>query len=175
MHFLNGNVLSSIKFSLKYVPKGPINNVPALVQIMAWRRPGDKPLSEPMMISLLTHICVTRPQWVNSNGNMCEYNRSSTYIHRNVRRLTIKSRKFSKPLDWVLEIVSLCTVKYIQTPFLPRRLSISKRSDIIKLKYQGFTIVRDFSKRRKYGCVKFQGNQIHLNGSVRDSWFRELF
>ena len=31
---------------------------------MAWRRPGDKPLSEPMMVSLLTHICVTRPQWV---------------------------------------------------------------------------------------------------------------
>ena len=32
---------------------------------MAWRRPGDKPLSEPMMVSLLTHICVARPQWVN--------------------------------------------------------------------------------------------------------------
>ena len=31
---------------------------------MAWRRPGDKPLSEPMMVSSLTHICVTRPQWV---------------------------------------------------------------------------------------------------------------
>ena len=33
---------------------------------MAWRRPGDKPLFEPMMISLLTHICVTRPQWVKT-------------------------------------------------------------------------------------------------------------
>ena len=32
---------------------------------MAWRRPGDKPLSEPMMVSLPTHICVTRPQWVD--------------------------------------------------------------------------------------------------------------
>ena len=31
---------------------------------MAWRRLGDKPLSEPMMDSLLTHICVTQPQWV---------------------------------------------------------------------------------------------------------------
>ena len=30
---------------------------------MAWRWPGDKPLSDPMMVSLLTHICVTRPQW----------------------------------------------------------------------------------------------------------------
>ena len=43
---------------------GPINNIPALVQIMAWRQLGDKPLSEPMMVLLLTHICVTRPQWV---------------------------------------------------------------------------------------------------------------
>ena len=33
---------------------------------MAWRRPGDKPLSEPMVGSLLTHKCVTRPQWVKS-------------------------------------------------------------------------------------------------------------
>ena len=58
MHFLNGNVWIRIKISLKFVPKCPIDNIPALVQIMAWRRPGDKPLSEPMMVSLLTHICV---------------------------------------------------------------------------------------------------------------------
>ena len=31
---------------------------------MAWRRPGDKPLSEPMIVRSLTHICVTRPQWI---------------------------------------------------------------------------------------------------------------
>ena len=62
--FLNENARIFIKISLKFVPKGPINNIPALVQIMAWRRSGDKPLSEPMMVSLLTHICVTRPQWV---------------------------------------------------------------------------------------------------------------
>ena len=63
--FLNENVRISIEISLKFVPKGSINNIPASVQIMAWRRSGDKPLSEPMMVSLLTHICVTRPQWVN--------------------------------------------------------------------------------------------------------------
>ena len=62
--FLKENIRISIKISLKFVPKGPINNIPALVQIMAWRRRGDKPLSEPMMTSLSTHICVTRPQWV---------------------------------------------------------------------------------------------------------------
>ena len=68
IYLLNETVLVSIKISLKFIPKGPINNIPALVQIMAWRRPGDKPLSEPMMVSLLTHICVTRPQWVNDLG-----------------------------------------------------------------------------------------------------------
>ena len=36
------------KISLKFV-KGPINNNPALVSIMAWRPIGDKPLSEPML------------------------------------------------------------------------------------------------------------------------------
>ena len=62
--FLNENVEISIKISLKFVPKGPINNIPSLVQVMAWRRPGDKPLTEPMVVKSLTHICVTRPQWV---------------------------------------------------------------------------------------------------------------
>ena len=50
--------------SLKFLPNGQINIISELVQIMAWRRRGDKPLSEPMMDKLLTHICVTRPQWV---------------------------------------------------------------------------------------------------------------
>ena len=63
--FLNENEWIPIKISLKLVPKCQINNIPSLFQIMAWRRPGDKPLSEAMMVSLLTHICVTRPQWVN--------------------------------------------------------------------------------------------------------------
>ena len=66
--FLNENVWIPIKISLKFVPKGPINNIPALVQIIAWRRPGDKPLSEPMMVGFLTHICITRPQWDNNKS-----------------------------------------------------------------------------------------------------------
>ena len=48
-------------------PSGPNNNIPALVQIMAWRRPGDEPLSEPMMVNSLTHVCVPRHLWVNSS------------------------------------------------------------------------------------------------------------
>ena len=47
--FLNKNIQILIKISLKFVPNGLIDNIPALVQIMAWDRTGDKPLSEPMM------------------------------------------------------------------------------------------------------------------------------
>ena len=56
----------TIKISVKFVPKGPINNNPALFQVMSWCWPGDRPLSEPMMVSLVMHICVTWPEWVNS-------------------------------------------------------------------------------------------------------------
>ena len=45
--FLNENVYISITLSPKF--KGPINNITALVKIIAWRRPGDKPISEPMI------------------------------------------------------------------------------------------------------------------------------
>ena len=37
---------------------------------MAWRCPGDKPVSEPVMVSLLTLISVTRTQWVNNLRKM---------------------------------------------------------------------------------------------------------
>ena len=50
--FLNEDVWFPVKISVKFIPKGPINNFPDLVQIMVWRRPGDKPLSEPMMAQL---------------------------------------------------------------------------------------------------------------------------
>ena len=69
--FVNENVWNSLKFSLKFLPKVRIDNIPALLQIMAWRRPGDKPLSELMMVSLPTHICVTQPQWVNYMYHPC--------------------------------------------------------------------------------------------------------
>ena len=62
--FLNENVKFSTKISLKFVPKGPIDNIPALVKVMAWRRS----CVSLVVVSLLTHICVTRPQWVNTLG-----------------------------------------------------------------------------------------------------------
>ena len=55
-----------LRFHWNFSPKVRIKDIPALVQIMAWRQPGDKPLSEPIMVILLTHICIPRPQWLNT-------------------------------------------------------------------------------------------------------------
>ena len=49
MLFLEWNDRILIQISLKFVPMNPIDNKPALVQVMAWRRIGDKPLPEPVM------------------------------------------------------------------------------------------------------------------------------
>ena len=48
--FLNENVWNLLKTSMKFVSRVPINNIPALDQIMAWCRLGDKPLFGPMMV-----------------------------------------------------------------------------------------------------------------------------
>ena len=51
--FLNENIYISINISLKFVPNGPINNILALVQIMARHRSGDKPLFEPILVCFI--------------------------------------------------------------------------------------------------------------------------
>ena len=68
--FINKNILILFKISMKFLPMGSINNIPALVQIMAWCRTGDKPLFEPMLMRLLTNKCVTRPQWVKDGKGL---------------------------------------------------------------------------------------------------------
>ena len=51
---------------------------------MVWRRPGDKPLSEPVVVSLLMHLCVTRPQWIK---NIFSHHR----VFSTMEHLTIQS------------------------------------------------------------------------------------
>ena len=84
MHFLEWKYINFFEISLKFVPRGPINNILALVKIMAWCRQSYKPLSESMMIILLTHICVTRPQWVNSKPLWIIDNSSYVYTCRDI-------------------------------------------------------------------------------------------
>ena len=84
---------------LKFVHKVRINNILALVQIRAWRRPGDKPLSEPMMVSLLTHICVTQPQWAIMDMVMIRPGAGLLFI----RGQTVTRNKGCIFIFWTLE------------------------------------------------------------------------
>ena len=72
---LNENAWILHEISLKFAPNVRINNIPALFQIMAWRRPGDKPLPEPMMLILLTHIWTSKS--VQFNLNLLDYSNAS--------------------------------------------------------------------------------------------------
>ena len=115
--FLNETICISIQISLKFVPKGPINNISAWVQIMACRRPGDKPLSELMMASLLTHICVTRPQWVKKR------NSSSQFVLRTSWMWILSTPKL--PLISVSKCI-LCDIYVLNKQFpCPKRQSDS--------------------------------------------------
>ena len=100
--FENENEWISPRISLKFVPKVRINNISALVQIMAWRRPGDKPLSEPMTVRLPTHICVTRPQWVKKEISNLVETRNSIWATNSLRR-----SKYSRPPLFLLFECSL--------------------------------------------------------------------
>ena len=64
--FLNENDRIPIWISLKFVPTSPIDNKPALVQVMAWRRTGDKSLPEPLLTQFNdAYMRHYRGRWVN--------------------------------------------------------------------------------------------------------------
>ena len=109
--FLNENVWVSIKSSLKFVPKGSISNIPALVQIMAWRRPGDKPLSEPMIINLLTEKCVTRPQWVNETVVNVIFIQTLLYQIRVFLIINVLFMRINKPAPMSSKLLNYVRVK----------------------------------------------------------------
>ena len=127
--FLNENIGVAIKISPKFVPKGPINNIPTLIQIMACCWPGDKPLSEPMMVSLLMHICImhiciTQLQWVgkifiivshrDSYVNHChKYKKdisTSVYYYYQIRKMNLFSLLWGR--SWSHDIVMFYDVLY---------------------------------------------------------------
>ena len=68
-NFLSENVWIPIKISLKFVPKGPINNIPALVQIMAWCGTGESHYltnDDPVQRSIYASLGLNElmPQWL---------------------------------------------------------------------------------------------------------------
>ena len=100
--FLNENVWILLIISLKFVPKVWINNIPALVQIMAWSWSGDKPLSEPIMVSLLTHVCVSRPQWVNLFYNSKAYGYRSGWTLAQVMACCLMAQSHYQSQCWLM-------------------------------------------------------------------------
>ena len=77
---LNETVWMSIKIWLTFVANVPVNNIPALDQMMALCWKGDKPLSEPMIVRSPTHICITRPQWVDADDYLMSDAHAMTYL-----------------------------------------------------------------------------------------------
>ena len=97
------------KFHWRLFARGPINNIPALVQIMAWRQSDDKPVSEPMMVSLLMHMSITRPQWVNKPG-------LNNSILRN--KLDVTNVSFGlvqRSMHWLLGNTTTCLIGHSES------------------------------------------------------------
>ena len=92
--FFNEPVRISIKISLRFVPKGPIKNIPELFHITACHRPSGKPFYEPMMVCLLMHICLTQPQWVNNKWLEKHGSIFSTVV---TKALVLKQQAISTP------------------------------------------------------------------------------
>ena len=55
-----------LRFHWSLLPMGSVKYVSALVQIMTWHRPCNRPLTEPMMVIFLTHMCITWPLLLNN-------------------------------------------------------------------------------------------------------------
>ena len=124
--FLNENVWNLIKISLKFVPKGPNNIIPALVQIMASRHQGDKPLSEPMLVRLPT-LCASR--YLNEVYRIIIEcirlitHRYSTYMPSSVREWHIPNKTFPATGDhqlyWIRHIACGYCMHYIMIRIYP--------------------------------------------------------
>ena len=110
---VNENVRISVKISLNFVPKVRINNIPALVQIMAWCQPGDKPLSEPVMVKLLTHPDFEISNWMHlSIGQVdCKNHLSKCTIHLSeiykANATYVKIRNTQSSVGQVLQVFHL--------------------------------------------------------------------
>ena len=98
-------------YNFQFIPKGPTNNIPVLVQIMACWRQGENPLSEPKMVRLPTHICVTRLHWVQGLLIMFHVTLHSSGSFSNEWKLVdlSNSSQWSKGYINLLHLLLSCT------------------------------------------------------------------
>ena len=158
------------QISLNFVPMSPMNNFPALVQIMAWQRPGDKPLSEPMMVCLLTHLCVTRPQWVIKHfpgiGQSCG---TISVISRDITRtLVYRSACLS------VQIVLATRYNEYDSRMVERKIKLQQRNyrPSIFLFIQKRNLVLQGNKGQT-DILTHWGRETHMCiGNLSHHWFR---
>ena len=135
-----------LKFHRSLFLRVKYNNIPALVQILGWHQPGDKPLCEPMMVRLSTHICVTRP--VNRNTGMDRWIHLSIWyiihhgptIKSTLAKLSLKvsHRKFAiKKTAW--------RVSYVSCPWTFSHINIILRLTQSKWNFNSLAPGRQFS------------------------------
>ena len=149
--FFNENCCILIKFSLKYVCKGPIDNNPALVQILAWHWSGSKPLFETMMVSLPMHICVTLPQWVH---NEIYSVMNKTKMHHHHRKEMYHQHCFQA----FISAIQIATVTSSH-PLCPRGpVSCKEESQ------RWLQLLPHCPKRSKVACPKAVTTVTHLPG-----------
>ena len=170
--FLNENVWIPIEISLKFVPKGPIDNIPALVQIMAWHRPCDNPLSEPMMVRLPTHICVTRPQWVkwlHIDGPYCHTGTahidscsSAMWVwNRNIFRFSRSPPDMDK-----FKMMGFFVVRFVFQEITVWSVTLKYIHWIISVPYRrDYTFCKHFC-RKKYMMTSSNGNIFRVTGHL---------
>ena len=61
----NGFTWNTVFISLNFFPKGPIENMSALVQVMAWRQTGHKPYLDWLWLSSFTYVCHLGPVFIS--------------------------------------------------------------------------------------------------------------
>ena len=163
--FLNEDVWMPTRISLKFVPKDPTNNIPALVQMMAWCPQGDKPLSEPIMLSLLMHICVTWPQWVKTERQSAGSYRS----HQN-------ALFFGKALKLMINILKITFSKLMalwKTTISPLLIHVHRRNCSSALSHQHdwhSTEIKELIALRNHHCFCSQRSRTR---SLCLCWVRQ--
>ena len=115
MHFLDENVSIAIKKSLKFLPKGSINNTPPLVQIMAWRRRGDKPLSEPMVVNLYASLRLN--EFIFLHGERIEYSLKQIKYHQKYRSILVHTMHLHTTFQYINSMMRYTNISCISSDF----------------------------------------------------------
>ena len=91
--------------------------------------PGDKPLSEPMMVSLLMHICVTRPQWVKQ----CSHTVNIQIFYKCIRKECVPNQAIIYIYLYLITIFSqTCLLGWVSSSSSNLCLWLSKQLSPVK-------------------------------------------